>query len=304
MKLSYCMEAYIKNLIQSNYSERSIDTYKRDLKRIQNFFGAQSISEIDHSALYDFQSHLYKVKTKKNQSLAPATQGRILTVLRMLFRFAMKMDYIDSNPADKIELPREERRLPRHVLSEEDCKALLIACDKDSAMKLRNRAIIEVFYATGIRVSELINLKLFDIRFQEMTLHIMGKGRKERVIPISGRALLFIEQYIEELRPKLVKRSKTKELSQNLFLSINGNPFQRADVSNLVKSIGKEAKIEIKVTPHVIRHSIATQLLKNGMDIRYIQELLGHEDLRTTQIYTQVANKDLKEMLEKHHPLE
>lgn len=298
MKLDHAITAYINHITQRNYSYRTIESYRSDLKYLTAYFPIRSIDEINIHELRDFQRHLFQ------QKLSSASQGRVLTVVRMLFKFSAKYDYIPSNPASSLELPREEKRLPKDILSMKDIKKMIEASDKECALQLRNRAIMEVFYATGMRVTELIQLTIYSINESNLTVRIQGKGRKERIVPISGRAMILVRNYIEDLRPMLISRNPQAEtVGITLFLSYRGKVLRRADLSLLIQSFAKDAGINTHVTPHIIRHSIATHLLKNGMDIRYIQELLGHEDLRTTERYTKIENKDLQEMVERHHPL-
>jgi integrase/recombinase XerD len=218
----------------------------------------------------------------------------------MLFKYAAKEDFIFADPATSLDLPKEEKRLPRIILSEDEIDQLVNQSNQ-GYLGLRNRAILETFYATGMRVTELITLNIYSINQHDLTVRIKGKGRKDRIVPISGRALILVQKYINELRPTLAKRNK--DADNTLFLGQLGKQMKRADLSNMLKMLAEKAALEKKVTPHVIRHSVATHLLRHGMDIRYIQELLGHEDLRTTQIYTKVENKDLRDMLDRYHPL-
>ena len=304
MTLHNTIKSYLNHLIQRNYSPRTIETYTGDLSYLSNFFPHQSLTDLNVNDLRYFQRHLFTVKSKANgrDTLSPATQGRILTVTRMLFKFATKYDYIASDPSAGIELPREEKRLPKDILSLKGIKKMIEASDKECFLRLRNRAMMEVLYATGMRVSELTSLTIYSIRSNDLSIRTLGKGRKERIVPISGRAMILTEEYVQTLRPILFSRNEEKA-GITLFLSLKGKPLQRCDVSSLIKKLAKGAEIKTTVTPHTIRHTVATHLLKNGMDVRYIQELLGHEDLRTTQRYTKVENSDLQEMIERHHPL-
>lgn len=294
MKLSILIDSYLNELKRLNYSPRTIETYKTGLAYLVDFLEPTSITEISSSDLKDFQRKLFKTE------LRMTSQARILTTVRMLFKYAAKEDFIFADPATSLDLPKEEKRLPRIILSEDEIDQLVNQSNQ-GYLGLRNRAILETFYATGMRVTELITLNIYSINQHDLTVRIKGKGRKDRIVPISGRALILVQKYINELRPTLAKRNK--DADNTLFLGQLGKQMKRADLSNMLKMLAEKAALEKKVTPHVIRHSVATHLLRHGMDIRYIQELLGHEDLRTTQIYTKVENKDLRDMLDRYHPL-
>ncbi|WP_372788615.1 tyrosine-type recombinase/integrase [Leptospira kirschneri] len=210
-----------------------------------------------------------------------------------------KKEYILKNPFLEIKLPRKGRRLPRNILSVEEVERILSVPDLGTPLGIRNRAILELFYSTGMRLFELQKLEIRDIDFLKKRIFVReGKGKKDRVIPVSKRAIDWTRKYLEEVRLGYVKEVD----NQSLFLSWKGDPLQTNWILNCVTQAKKKAEVEKKGSTHMFRHTTATLMLENGADIRHIQEMLGHKDLGTTQIYTHVAIRKLKEVYEKTHP--
>lgn len=249
--------------------------------------------------LHAYQSALYAFRRSNGRPYAAAYQGTRLVVLKHLFRFLMRRGYLLHDPASELELPRLEKRLPRTILTPQEARKIIEAPDTKSPRGLRDRAILETLYATGIRVSELSNLTPYDVDTEERVLRVvLGKGRKDRNVPLTRAAALAIEAYLLKGRPRLQGRDKLRFL----FLQDRGNKLDRATAARMVSAWAEEAGVKKHVTPHTFRHSVATHLLKGRADIRHIQALLGHASLGTTQRYTRVEVSDLKQVIERAHP--
>lgn len=268
---------------------------KRSAPEVKNF------AEISRQILSDYQMHLYSAEKKKGGKYAVATQhGRMLVVLRWLSWLASE-DKILINPGTTIKLPKLPQRLPRNYLTHKEINKLLRAPDITTHLGLRNRAILETFYSTGIRNMELRNLKLEDLNQTDGWLTIrMGKGAKDRVVPLGKAALHFIEAYVQKTRPYFVGTQKI----EILFVSQHGEKLHQDTVNQIIDHTAKKAKIKRKISAHGIRHTCATLMLRGRADIRHIQELLGHQSLSSTQIYTKVEITDLKKVHERCHPRE
>ncbi|MFQ3870574.1 tyrosine-type recombinase/integrase [Leptospira kirschneri] len=219
--------------------------------------------------------------------------------MKSFYMYLEKKEYILKNPFLEIKLPRKGRRLPRNILSVEEVERILSVPDLGTPLGIRNRTILELFYSTGMRLFELQKLEIRDIDFLKKRIFVReGKGKKDRVIPVSKRAIDWTRKYLEEVRLGYVKEVD----NQSLFLSWKGDPLQTNWILNCVTQAKKKAGVEKKGSTHMFRHTTATLMLENGADIRHIQEMLGHKDLGTTQIYTHVAIRKLKEVYEKTHP--
>ena len=298
MIIEQAAHKFIQHMEYLNYSDRSIKLYEYYLNRFQEFFSNCDLKEITPLKLYEYQRYLFRLKFKAS------TQSTNLTVVKMLFRFLIRQQLIKSDPSNCIELPKIDKHLPKHILTIKQIEDMIKATDQFGQLAQRNRLIIELFYATGMRVAELSNLTINSVMDHLGLVRILGKGNKERIIPISRRAVKLINQYVSNYRPILLAKSKNQKANFNrLILSYRGNKMNNDTLAFVVRETARLAGIKSKVTPHTIRHTLATHLLQAGMDIRYIQEILGHQDLRTTQIYTQVQNKDLIKMVEMYHPL-
>jgi integrase/recombinase XerD len=250
--------------------------------------------------LLAYQSHLYAARKKDGRPYAVASQAQCLIVVKSLFRFLYRRNYVMQDPAAAIELPRLEERLPRVILTKEEALRLLGAASNATTPRaLRDRAVLETFYATGIRVSELAKLTPYDVDTGDRTLRVLlGKGGKDRHVPLTRAAAAAIDTYLEKGRPAIVGSAR----SPYLFVADRGGYFHRALVSLMVRHYAKKAGIKKHVTCHTLRHSVATHLLKGGADIRHIQVLLGHTSLRSTERYTRVELSDLKDIIRRAHP--
>ena len=279
--------------IDKKYSENTIDAYHSDLMRYYKY-----VNEVEHK---DFNT--IKKKEIKNylnylndSGLDQRTVSRNISSIRSFYKFLLIEKYIKTNPSDLLELPKRKKTLPK-VLSMEEIDRLLDIPLTDP-YSYRNKAMLELMYATGLRVSELMNLKIHDVDLSMAYVRTVGKGGKERVIPIGDIALEALKTYMEEYRSLLLKGKVTDAL----FLNNHGVGMTRQGFFKILKKLAKEKNIKTPFSPHTLRHSFATHLLNNGADLRSIQELLGHSDISTTQIYTHISNQRLKENYQNFHP--
>ncbi|MGO3474728.1 MAG: site-specific tyrosine recombinase XerD [Lacticaseibacillus paracasei] len=234
---------------------------------------------------------------EQNATKAPASVSRMISALRKFYRFLLREGAISADPMTKIDTPKRAQHLPA-TLSSQEVDALMAKPDTDKPLGLRDRAIFELMYATGLRVSEVVDLRLDQLHLAINLLKVTGKGDKERLVPISPQATQWVDRYLQEARPKLLKRVQPK----NVFVNFHGGPMTRQGIWKNLKAYIASIGIEKDVTPHTLRHSFATRLLENGADLRVVQELLGHSDISTTQIYTHLSNQHLVAVYHKTHP--
>lgn len=276
-------------LIDKKYSQHTIDSYTNDL----NKFAGYTNKSIIHITKDDIINILKKLD---DENLSNTSINHFVTVLRSFYKFLVINNIVNENIMAFIASPKREKHLPK-VLSEKEIDKLLNIPLTD-AFSYRNKAMIELMYATGLRVSELVNLRVNDIDLNMALLKTLGKGSKERIIPLGDYALNYLKIYIYEYRPLLIK----KNLNDYLFLNNHGNNLTRQGLFKILNNLAIEQGIKAEISPHTLRHSFATHLLKGGADLRSIQELLGHSDISTTQIYTHVSNQKLNDDYHKFHP--
>ncbi len=283
------------------YAPRTPPAYMAHVYAFLEWLAGRGLDLVEVKAkdLFTYQSYLYAFRRKDGKPYAAAYQGTRLVVLKHLFRFLYRRGYLLHDPGADIELPRLEKRLPRTILTNAEVRKILEAPDTKTPRGLRDRAILETLYGTGIRVTELCNLTPYDVDTEERVLHVvLGKGRKDRNVPLTRAAAAAIEAYLVKGRPKLVGRGRVRFL----FLQDRGGKMDRATACRLVREWTEEAGVKKHVTPHTFRHTVATHLLKGRADIRHIQALLGHASLGTTQRYTRVEVSDLKAVIDRAHP--
>lgn len=284
---------YLK--VERGLSENTIVSYERDLKRYMLFLDNQTIASWDDLDRYVILTFLRELTDEKKSA---ASITRMISSLRKFHQFLKQERYSDVDPMQHIETPKKAQKLPKS-LSQDEIVRLLEAPDTTDKFGIRDRAILEVMYATGLRVSELIGLKMSDLHLSLGLIQTIGKGDKERIIPLGDIAIQWIEIYLERSRPKL---SRPGQNDPHLFLNHHGKGFSRQGIwKNLVKHV-KTAGIDKEVTPHTLRHSFATHLLENGADLRIVQELLGHSDISTTQIYTHISKQRLADVYNDYFP--
>ncbi|MDF0479954.1 site-specific tyrosine recombinase XerD [Vagococcus sp. PNs007] len=284
---------YLK--VERGLSENTIVSYERDLKRYMLFLDNQAIGSWDELDRYVILTFLRELTDEKKSA---ASITRMISSLRKFHQFLKQERYTDVDPMQHIETPKKAQKLPK-ALSQDEIVRLLEAPDTTDKFGIRDRAILEVMYATGLRVSELIGLKMSDLHLSLGLIQTIGKGDKERIIPLGDIAIQWIEIYLERSRPKL---SRPGQSDPHLFLNHHGKGFTRQGIwKNLAKHV-KTAGIDKEVTPHTLRHSFATHLLENGADLRIVQELLGHSDVSTTQIYTHISKQRLADVYNDYFP--
>lgn len=285
--LEYLNE-YLEYLnIDKKYSNNTILSYHNDLKIYLNFLKEKSVLKVQEK---DVQIFLNQERQDKNSR----TIAHLLTVLNNFYQFLLKNQYLSKNPVEYIELPKLKKTLPT-VLSHKEIESLL---DIELVTKYdyRNKAMLELLYSSGLRVSELVNLTVYDVQLSENIVRIIGKGGKERIVPIDDYATKYLTIYMNEFRPQLMK----KQITNDLFLNNLGKKISRQAMFKIIQQIALKKGIRTHFSPHTLRHSFATHLLENGADLRSIQELLGHSSISTTQIYTHVSNQFKKENYECH----
>ncbi|MFH1361813.1 MAG: site-specific tyrosine recombinase XerD [bacterium] len=286
------METQIKDFldfikIERGYSEHTITSYRRDLKEFTKFAKGR---RVDRDLIKSYLEVLY------DKGYAITTTERRLACLKSFFNYQLREDLIEDNPTIDIKLPRKAKRLPKSLSISETIK--LISSPKEKTFfTLRDLAMMELLYATGMRASEAVNLNLSDINMSVSFVKCLGKGSKERIVPINKMTLRLVKEYLEKGRPEFPQKDK-----QALFLDKNGQRLSRQGLWLTIKKYVKLTGVKGKTSPHTLRHSFATHLLEKGADLRSVQEMLGHADISTTQIYTSVSRERLKRMYNKAHP--
>jgi integrase/recombinase XerD len=297
MEIAPTIAAFLTHVrVEKGLSANTVSAYRRDLLKFDEFakkrkLGLEAVRSDD---LVDFLSSLYR------QKLESRTVARHLVTLRNFFRFAQAQELIAEDPSLHLESPKIRRSLPGYLRLEE-VEKLLARPDEKTPLGLRDRAMLEVLYSTGLRVSELISLRVMDVDRATGCIRCIGKGDKERIVPIGKKALALVERYLREARPKLVGK-KQQPQAPTLFINRRGGPLSRVGVWKILSAYGREAGLRVALTPHMLRHSFATHLLERGADLRSVQLMLGHSDISTTQIYTHVVEERLKQIYKAHHP--
>ena len=285
---------YLK--IERGLSSHTIQNYIRDLKKLISFIDKKKITSTPIEIKEDLiQQFIYEIA----KEISPRSQARIISGLRSYFDYLIFENYRASNPTDLIETPKIGVKLP-DTLSEQEINSLISAIDLSKAEGERNRAMLETMYSCGLRVSELIDLKISDLFFDEGFIKIVGKGNKERFVPIHSSAQNYIMLYMNEIRSHL---SIKKGFEDTLFLNRRGKSLSRQMIFMILKALAIKINLNKKISPHTFRHSFATHLLKNGADLRAIQQMLGHESITTTEVYVHLDTSYLKKIVEKYHPI-
>jgi integrase/recombinase XerD len=284
---------YLRHLdVERRMAPNTLEAYRRDLTRLDAFAAGRRVDQLGRRDLEAF------VRLAMADGLSAASTARLAAAVRGFYRYLRVAGEIAENPADDLQSPRTLAALPRY-LSHEEVEALLAAPDTATPRGLRDRALLEVLYATGLRVSELMHLRLPDLHPDQGYLQCMGKGRKERIVPLGEEAAQWVRRYVAGARPVLTK----KRDSAWLFVNARGGArLSRLGFWKILKAYGVSAGIGSHLSPHVIRHSFATHLLERGADLRAIQTMLGHADLSTTQIYTHVLEARLRQVYDRFHP--
>ncbi|MEK3934794.1 site-specific tyrosine recombinase XerD [Sporosarcina sp. FSL W7-1349] len=292
----FALEDYIHFLqVERQLSSNTISSYRRDLTDyIQSMedAGHPSINKVDRTAII---GHLQRLKMEGKSA---RTISRHISSIRSFHQFLLRDQVTDQDPTVHLELPKIEQKLPR-VLSIDEIDRLIQAPDAATLQGKRDVALLELLYGTGMRVSELIGLDMQDIHLSMGFVRVFGKGGKERIIPLGRSAIQAVQCYVEEVRPRFTEKQRNVEA---LFVNMQGSRLTRQGCWKILKGHAQKAGIQKELTPHILRHSFATHLIENGADLRAVQEMLGHADISTTQIYTHVSKSRLKEVYVKFHP--
>jgi integrase/recombinase XerD len=284
---------YLK--LEKNLSDNTISSYKNDLSSFFQFLEDENISDpsdIKSSVIVDFFKELEKF------GLTSSSSARYFSSLKGFLNYLLSSNYITNNPIEKVSAPKLGKNLPV-VLSVSEIEQILSVPDTEATLGIRDKTILEVLYACGLRISELIFLKLSDLFLNEEMIRVFGKGSKERIVPIGSSAINWIQIYMAKSRPLLQKKMKSEN---HLFLNSRGSKLSRMGVWKIVDRYVREAGIEKPVHPHTFRHSFATHLIEGGADLRSVQEMLGHADISTTQIYTHIDREFIKQVHKQFHP--
>jgi integrase/recombinase XerD len=293
--LDILVDQYINYLVfEKGLSEKTIESYTSDLSKYLAFLKEKRIKDITQADTPLILKHLIALR---ESGLRSKSCARHLITLRGFYKFLAQEKILEFDPAKLIDLPKSGLKLP-DVLSVSEVSLLLNIPDSNTLLGKRNSAMLELLYAAGLRVSELVNLKFLDVNLEACFVRVMGKGSKERIVPFGLYAKNKIDDYINNSRPLLLKN----HISKHLFVARAGKPMTRQGFWKLLKQYVKQAGIKKKVTPHSLRHSFASHLLEGGADLRTVQVMLGHVDISSTQIYTHVARDHLRQIHEKYHP--
>ena len=296
MQLDFLADQYLNYLlVEKGLGKKTLEAYSRDLVHYFEFLKQASVDSVsEHDTAYILK-HLIDMQAG---GLGARSRARHLVAIRGFYRFLVQEKVIRADPSRIIDLPKSGLKLPE-VLSSEDVNQLLKTPGTDTPRSLRDTAMLELLYASGLRVSELVNLKLLDINLEAGFVRVFGKGSKERIVPMGSAAINALQAYLESGRPNLLKADLT---SSFLFVARAGKPMSRQGFWKLLRKYALAAGLKGKISPHSLRHSFASHLLEGGADLRAVQVMLGHVDITTTQIYTHVATERLREIHDKFHP--
>ena len=280
--------------VERNVSDHTMDAYKRDINQYLMYLGdldLQNLSDVKSTHVRDY------IRVLNDGGMAPASISRIISSIRTYYRFLSSENILNENPVLLINNPKLPKKLP-DVLSEKEISLIINAIQESSKFYQRDKAIIEMLYSCGIRVTELCNLEMSNLFIDEDLLRVMGKGNKERLLPLGVRSKKYVSEYIKHSRNSHIKKSG----SSFVFVSRNGNQLTRAMINIILNKWTQASGLKKSVSPHKLRHSFATHLLEGGADLRFVQALLGHSDISSTQIYTHIDKHYLKEVYKIHHP--
>ena len=291
--------------VERGLSTNTLSAYRRDLKRYSSWLRARGITDLDAVGESEVFAYIDGLKRERNEEggakYAPSSIARALVAVRSLHRFCVEEGLTSKDPSDDVGAPRVPQGIPK-ALSEKEVLDLLGAVEGDSATALRDRAILETLYATGMRISELVGLDRGDIDLEDRLMRVVGKGNKERVVPVGASARSVVLEYLQNGRPELEKPTTRRVPGDPLFLNARGGRLTRQSCWKIVTKAGNKVGLEGRLSPHVLRHCCATHMLDHGAEIRVVQELLGHASLSTTQIYTLVTPERLRSAYDEAHP--
>jgi len=296
--------AFIEHMKVRNYAKATLIGYSRYVGQFLDYLRANDITDlkrVTRDTLTVYQVKLIEFRDKKGRRYTIATVSIKIRAVKRFFEYLESSNQILINPAEHIKEPKKETRLPRAVLTEDEVRKILDQPNLSTMTGIRDRTVLEVFYSSGIRLAELLNLTVYDCDLQGGMLRVKGKFSKDRVVPLGKHAIRFLKEYITRVRPRHTKNNKAV---RNLFVNQTGQPLASQTIQQQIRNYAKEAGIKKHVTPHIFRHTFATELVKNGADIRAVQKMLGHSCLSVTQIYTKVAGVDVKRTHRQSHPRE
>jgi integrase/recombinase XerD len=294
--MSFQLQAFLDHLaLERGSSPRTVDAYRRDVGRLLAHLGEQGVGTPVGVTPAHLREYTYRLK---DRGLQPTSIRRALSAIRSYFGFLLGEGVLEADPSEQLEPPRVWRRLP-NVLNRAEVERLLEAPSPEARLFWRDRALLEFAYAAGVRVGELISLKTRDLALEEGFATVFGKGSKERLVPVGRAAVRALRIYLREVRPRLAQHGQGEGV---VFLNARGRPLTRMGVWKILRTHVERAGIRRRVTPHTLRHSFATHLLEGGADLASVQEMLGHADISTTQIYTHVDREYLRDVHRKYHP--
>jgi len=297
MEIATAIAAFLTHVrVEKGLSPNTVSAYRRDLLKFEEFGKKKklTVESVSRDDLMDFLASLYR------QKLESRTVARNLVTMRNFFRFTLVQELRTEDPTLNLESPKIRRSLPGYLRLEE-VEKLLAQPDDKQPLGLRDRAMLEVLYSTGLRVSELVGLRVMDMDRAAGCVRCIGKGDKERIVPIGKKAIALVERYLRDARPKLLGNANKANVTM-LFINRRGGPLSRVGVWKILSAYGRQVGMRKGLTPHMLRHSFATHLLERGADLRSVQLMLGHSDISTTQIYTHVVEERLKQIYKAHHP--
>ena len=297
MEIAAAISSFLTHVqVEKGLAANTLSAYRRDLAKFEDFAKKRklALAAVKRDDLVDFLASLY------HQKLESKTVARHLVTLRNFFRHAQVQEMISEDPTAHLESPKIRRSLPGYLRLDE-VEKLLELPDQTTPLGLRDRAMLEVLYSTGLRVSELTSLRVMDLDTKVGCVRCIGKGDKERIVPVGRKALAIVEKYLREGRTPLIGTMKGNA-GPYLFVNRRGGRISRVGVWKIFSSYGRKAGLRVPLTPHMLRHSFATHLLERGADLRSVQLMLGHSDISTTQIYTHVVEERLKQIYKAHHP--
>ena len=286
-------QAYLR--LERSLSDNSVDAYIRDVQKLEEYANMEGISSVKEITMENVQTF---IKYIAELGLSPRSQARLLSGIKAFYKYLLLENEISADPTELIESPKLGRKLP-HTLSIEEVDALIHAVDLSKPEGERNKTMLEVLYSCGLRVSELINLKISNIYFNDGFIRITGKGDKERLVPIGKQAIKCLDIYLNQVRNHQPIQTGCEDFA---FLNRRGKPLSRVMIFTIIKNLAEKISLQKTISPHTFRHSFATHLIEGGADLRAVQEMLGHESITTTEIYTHLDRSFLKQTILDYHP--
>lgn len=286
------LEDYLTHLtLEKSLSKNSIDAYLSDIQKLVSFYPNKQLSHIEQHDVVQFLNALNDLE------LSPRSLARVISGLKSFYNFLLIEEYIESSPLETIDSPKLPKKLP-DVVGHDDIMKMIASIDYSKIGAERDKLVLMLLYGSGLRVSELVSLKLDDLYFEEEFIKVLGKGNKERLVPLSNKTAKQIKQYLQYYYNEF----QTQQTGNNLIINQRGNPISRIYIFKVIKKLAEKAQLSKSISPHTLRHSFATVMIEAGADLRAVQQMLGHENLTTTEIYTHLDKSYLKTVIEEFHP--